>query len=83
MLHLERGSSSPMGRGRDTGTGSRSTSVGGGRRSGEIIEEENEDEIEEVEVFSPIVAGAGVHIEETILESSGIEDGARRRDWDL
>jgi hypothetical protein len=35
-----------------------------GRRSGEIIEEEDEDEIEEVEAFSPIT-GPG-EVEETI-----------------
>ena len=43
---------------------SRSTSVAG-RRSGEIIEEEDEDEIEEVDAFSPIT-GPG-EIEETIF----------------
>lgn len=47
------GSGSGHGR---AGSHSRSTSVGG-RRSGEIIEEEDEDEIEEVEAFSPIKAG--------------------------
>jgi len=36
-----------------------------GRRSGEIIEEEDEDEIEEVDVFSPIT-GPG-EIEEMIF----------------
>ena len=79
MLHLDRGSGSPMGRSRDSGPGSRSTSVGGGgrRRSGETIAEEDEDEVEEVESFSPIVATAGVQVEETILESNGIEDWRR------
>ncbi|TAQ90471.1 hypothetical protein B7494_g1201 [Chlorociboria aeruginascens] len=42
------------------GSHSRSASVGG-RRSGEIIEEEDEDEIEEVEAFSP-VTGPGEEI---------------------
>ena len=54
MLHINP-SRSPAGRGRDSGTGSRSTSVAG-RRSGELVppvQEENEDEIEEVESFSP------------------------------
>jgi len=43
-----------------------------GRRSGEIIEEEDEDDIEEVDAFSPIT-GPG-EIEETIfppVESPG------------
>jgi len=45
---------------------SRSTSVAG-RKSGEqlAIQEEDEDDIEEVDVFSPITAGEGV--EETIF----------------
>ncbi|KAH6675540.1 serine/threonine protein kinase-like protein [Halenospora varia] len=47
-----------------TGSHSRSTSVAG-RRSGEIIEEEDEDEIEEVDAFSPIT-GPGL-VEETIF----------------
>ena len=49
---------SPSGRPRDSSTGrggSRSTSVAG-RRSGEIIEEEDE-EVEEVDAFSPIPPG--------------------------
>ncbi|KAA8576316.1 hypothetical protein EYC84_006452 [Monilinia fructicola] len=36
-----------------TGSHSRSTSIAG-RRSGEIIEEEDEEEIEEVDVFTPV-----------------------------
>ncbi|MCJ1438941.1 hypothetical protein MMC27_008331 [Xylographa pallens] len=57
-------------RGKDGGNGSRSTSVTR-RRSGEIIkiEEEDEDEVEEVEAFSPIVGDA----DETIVE--GREEG--------
>lgn len=47
-----------------TGSHSRSTSVAG-KRSGEIIEEEDEDEIEEVDAFSPIT-GPG-EVEETIF----------------
>lgn len=60
--------SSPMPSGGASGSGtrggshSRSTSLAG-RRSGEIIEEEDEDEIEEVEAFSPIT---GEEVEETI-----------------
>ena len=45
------------------GSHSRSASLAG-RRSGEIIQEEDEDEVEEVEAFSPIIGGDGV--EETI-----------------
>jgi len=48
---------------RNDGTGSRSTSVQG-RRSGEIIgimeEEEDEDEVEEVDEFTPVVRGEEV-----------------------
>ena len=46
--------------------GSRSDSLQG-RRSGEIIEEEDEDEFEEVDAFSPIVAPG----EEVVLEEEG------------
>lgn len=53
--------------------GSRSASVAG-RASGEIIEEENEDDIEEVDAFSPIAP----ETEETIWESEG-EGWVRRR----
>jgi hypothetical protein len=42
---------------------SRSTSLTG-KRSGEIIEEEDENEIEEVEAFSPVTGGE--EVEETI-----------------
>jgi len=50
---------------KDSGNGSRSTSVTR-RRSGEIIkiEEEDEDEVEEVEAFSPISGD----VDETIVE---------------
>ena len=44
-----------------------------GRRSGEIIEEEDEDEFEEVDAFSPVHAEA----EETLWET---EHGARK-EW--
>ena len=48
--------------GKMAGGHSRSTSVAG-RRSGEIIEEEDEDEVEEVEAFTPLM---GPDIDETI-----------------
>lgn len=69
MLSIHTTSSSPSGRGRDSGAGSRSTSVAG-RRSGEIIEEENEDEIEEVEAFSPLPSA---DLEEYIIEGNNLE----------
>ncbi|KAF1949369.1 kinase-like protein [Byssothecium circinans] len=59
MLNLNFGGGSPAPRTRgEGGQGSRSTSVSG-RRSGEIvgIEEEDEDEIEEVDDFSPVLEG--------------------------
>lgn len=60
---------------RDSSVGTnRSVSVQG-RRSGEIIEEEDEDEVEEVEAFSPVPAEA----EETIWES---EEGTKGKDWE-
>lgn len=59
---------------RDSSVGTnRSVSVQG-RRSGEIIEEEDEEEVEEVEAFSPVPAEA----EETIWES---EEGTKGKDW--
>ncbi|RDL34621.1 Kinase-like protein [Venustampulla echinocandica] len=66
MLHT---SPSPSGVGSSSGTGrasshSRSASLAG-RRSGEIIEEEDEDDIEEVDAFSPII-GPGM-VEETFF----------------
>lgn len=72
---------SSAGRTRDSSVGpSRSVSAAG-RTSGEIIEEEDENEIEEVDAFSPVAAEA----EETIWES-GKEDEAdgwiRRRKKD-
>ncbi len=63
MLNLSTGFATPS-RARE-GSLSRSTSAAG-RRSGEIIEEEDEDEIEEVDGFSPI-CGPG-EVEETIFE---------------
>jgi len=52
----------PSGSAVRAGSHSRSASVAG-RRSGEIIEEEDEDEVEEVENFSPVT---GEEVEETI-----------------
>lgn len=70
--------SSPVSPGNTVGTAgragshSRSTSVGGGRRSGEIIQEEDENEVEEVEAFSPVAAGE--EVEEPVFPSK--ETGA-------
>ncbi|KAL8709112.1 MAG: hypothetical protein Q9220_006133 [cf. Caloplaca sp. 1 TL-2023] len=60
-------------------SGSRSASQAG-RTSGEIIEEEDEDEIEEVDAFSPVGAGA----EETVWEEGDVHASAQGReseDW--
>lgn len=58
--------------------GSRSASAAG-RTSGEIIEEENEDEVEEVDAFSPLASEA----EETIIWQSNkkaeLDGWVRRR----
>jgi len=63
---LNTGSPSAPGSGSSARAGSHSRSASvAGRRSGEIIEEEDEDEIEEVDAFSPIT-GPG-EIEETIF----------------
>lgn len=71
-------SGSPGPRPRDTSVGgSRSASVAG-RASGEIIEEEDEDEVEEVDAFSPLAPEA----EETMWEGGkepGEPDGWVRR----
>ncbi|MCJ1464342.1 hypothetical protein MMC07_002955 [Pseudocyphellaria aurata] len=84
MLNLGLNTSSSNG-GTGTGTGGgrhRDSSVGTnrsvsvkGRRSGEIIEEEDEDEVEEVDAFSPVPAEA----EETIWES---EEGTKGKGWE-
>ena len=72
MLHINP-TRSPAGRGRDTSVGSRSASAAG-RRSGEIvqIQEEDEDEIEEVEAFSPV---ASAEVEETVWEGDRDQRG--------
>jgi hypothetical protein len=53
---------------------SRSASAGG-RRSGEIIQEEDEDEVEEVDAFSPITAGE--EIEEQVFPPSQVAASAQ------
>ena len=60
---------SPGGRPRDSSVGGSRSASAVGRTSGEIIEEEDEDEVEEVDTFSPVAAEA----EETIWEG-GKED---------
>jgi hypothetical protein len=64
---------------RNSGSGSHSRSAsasGLGRRSGEItIQEEDEgseddDDVEEVDVFSPVIGGPGERIEEQIFEEN-------------
>ncbi|KAL9020451.1 MAG: hypothetical protein Q9185_002326 [Variospora sp. 1 TL-2023] len=59
------------------GAGSRSASQVG-RTSGEIIEEEDEDEVEEVEAFSPVGAGA----EETVWEEGEMDKAEGRESED-
>ncbi|WYZ42318.1 hypothetical protein EsH8_VI_000017 [Colletotrichum jinshuiense] len=62
---------------RSTGSShSRSASASGiGRRSGEVtIQEEAEEEIEEVDAFSPVIGGPGERIEEQIIEHGESED---------
>jgi hypothetical protein len=59
--------------GRVGGSHSRSTSIAG-RRSGEIIEEEDEDEVEEVEAFTPL---HGPDVEEEIYTTGETPSGSR------
>lgn len=65
----------PAGRPRDSSVGASRSASAAGRASGEIIEEEDEDEIEEVDAFSPIAPEA----EETIWE--GGKEGESGNDW--
>lgn len=54
-----------------SGSHSRSASASGvGRRSGEMdaVAEEDDDEVEEVEVFSPVIQHPGETVEEQIYE---------------
>lgn len=60
------GGATTVARVREPSTGSRSASAVG-RRSEEIIEEEDEEEVEEVEAFSPV----GLDVEETVWEAGG------------
>ena len=57
---------------RDQSVGSHRSASAAGRRSGEIIEEEDEAEIEEVDAFSPVPAEA----EEVVWETKTGEDGS-------
>ncbi|KAL8971734.1 MAG: hypothetical protein Q9183_000908 [Haloplaca sp. 2 TL-2023] len=73
------GSPAPHRAGRDGGNGSRSASQVG-RTSGEIIEEEDEDEVEEVDAFSPVAPGA----EETVWEEADADlkgEDRQSEDW--
>ncbi|KAL8773127.1 MAG: hypothetical protein Q9209_001803 [Squamulea sp. 1 TL-2023] len=67
------GSGSPaphrVGREKNSGSGGSRSASQAGRTSGEIIEEEDEDEVEEVDAFSPVGAG----MEETVWEEGDIE----------
>ena len=69
------------GRPRDSSVGGSRSASAAGRTSGEIIEEEDEDEVEEVDTFSPLAPEA----EETIIWAGGKEtdlDGWVRRRHD-
>ena len=66
---------------RDSSIGGSRSASAGGRTSGEIIEEEDEDEVEEVDTFSPLAPEA----EETIVWEGNKEaelDGWVRRRHD-
>lgn len=77
------GSPAPHRAGRDNvmGSGSRSASQAG-RTSGEIIEEEDEDEIEEVDTFSPIAPGAEETVWEEADDADADEGGRGSDDWE-
>lgn len=66
-------------RGRDQSVGSHRSASAAGRRSGEIIEEEDEDEIEEVDAFSPIPPEAEV-VWETKTGEEGSGEWVRRKE---
>ena len=64
MLSMGNGPSGiPAGGPRDSSVGGSRSASAAGRTSGEIIEEEDEDEVEEVDTFSPLAPEA----EETII----------------
>lgn len=78
MLNLGTGNGgSPASRTRESSVGASRSASAAGRASGEIIEEEDEDEIEEVDAFSPVAPGA----EETLWEGNknGEADGWVKR----
>ncbi|KAI4110199.1 MAG: hypothetical protein L6R37_000092 [Teloschistes peruensis] len=76
------GSPAPHRAGRDSmGSVSRSASQAG-RTSGEIIEEEDEDEIEEVDTFSPIAPGAEETVWEEADDADADEGGRASDDWE-
>ena len=62
-------SGTSAGRPRDSSVGGSRSASATGRTSGEIIEEENEDEVEEVDAFSPLALEA----EETITSEGSKE----------
>ena len=64
--------------------GSHRSASAAGRRSGEIIEEEDEDEIEEVDAFSPVPAEAEEVLWDTKTEEDeGSGEWVRRKETDL
>ena len=67
---------------RDESVGSHRSASAAGRRSGEIIEEEDEDEIEEVDAFSPVPAEAEEIVWETKTEDEGSGEWVRRKEPD-
>ncbi|PVI01313.1 hypothetical protein DM02DRAFT_358642 [Periconia macrospinosa] len=85
MLNLNSShNGSPAARMRGEGQSSRSTSIQG-RRSGEImgIEEEDEDEVEEVDDFSPVLENGMEIVEEsspTTLVTPPIEEAGRKEE---
>ena len=68
---------------RDQSVGSHRSASAAGRRSGEIIEEEDEDEIEEVDAFSPVAGEAEEVIWETKSGEEGSGEWVRRKEHEL
>ncbi|KAG8525434.1 uncharacterized protein KY384_009078 [Bacidia gigantensis] len=68
---------SPSGRARDSSTNVSRSASAAGRTSGEIIEEEDEEEIEEVDAFSPVAP----EVEETVWEAGKEGDGPESDGW--
>lgn len=74
-------SGAPGGRGsRDQSVSSQRSASVAGRRSGEIIEEEDEDEIEEVDAFSPVPAETEEVVWETKTGEGGSGEWVRRKE---